>query len=114
MRLFEIRKETLTFLAENVKSSEGLRCSFEDQDFQMCFALLTDISTHLNDLNLKLQGKNKNIFEMISSIDGFKQKLEILKNQISKNELNHFPCCQKIAIEFEGSNFEHFGRKLQD
>ena len=43
-------------------------------------AFLTDITAHLNTLNVELQGKDGIIIELLRSINGFKSKLILLKS----------------------------------
>lgn len=45
---------------------------------------------HLNDLNVKLQGKGKIICEQTEHIQEFKSKLNLLLSQIQKDDLTHF------------------------
>ena len=40
---------------------------------------LTEIMSHLNDLNVKLQGKQHTIFDLITTVRSFKKKLKIFK-----------------------------------
>ena len=50
---------------------------------------LEDIMLHLNDLNVKLQGKNHSVFNLISAVRAFKKKLELFATDI-RCELLHF------------------------
>jgi len=45
-------------------------------------AFLTDISQHLNRLNLQLQGKKQTISQIIGFLDGFRKKLVVFKNVV--------------------------------
>lgn len=45
-------------------------------------AFLTDITSHLNNLNLKLQGKNNTVCELMSSVRAFQRKLEVFKSDL--------------------------------
>lgn len=81
----------------------------------MAFAFLTDVcGGHLNDLNLKLQGKILNIFEAISHLDGFKKKLNIFKGCLATIDLSYFPCCATISLEIGECNFDQFAVKIKD
>lgn len=40
-------------------------------------AFLTDISSHLNNLNVKLQGKNNTVCELMSAVWDFQRKLQV-------------------------------------
>jgi hypothetical protein len=55
---------------------------------------LCDITCHLNEINMQLQGKSKLIFEMITALQSFKMKLQF-KSQLSRGETGHFPTCKK-------------------
>jgi len=57
-------------------------------------AFLTDVTTHLNILNLKLQGPGKFIFDMYNSIKAFNAKLKLFINQIKRSDFSHFENCQ--------------------
>jgi len=51
---------------------------------------LADITSHLNDLNVKLQGEKHTIFNLISAVRAFQKKLELFNNDI-QSQLLHFP-----------------------
>ena len=51
---------------------------------------LTDMMSHFNDLNVKLQGEKRTIFDLITAIRAFQKKLKIFKHDIQSN-LIHFP-----------------------
>ena len=51
---------------------------------------LADAMLHLNDLNVKLQGKNRSVFNLISAVRAFQKKLELFATDI-RCELLHFP-----------------------
>ena len=52
----------------------------------------------LNDLNIKLQGKGKLIFDLHAAVNAFKIKLRLFKSQLSKEMLTHFPICLKHIL----------------
>ena len=62
------------------------------------FFFLIDITFHLNDLNIKLQGKGKLIFGLHAAVNAFKAKLRLYKSQLSKGMLTHFPICIKLIL----------------
>ena len=51
---------------------------------------LADIMLHLNDLNVKLQGKNHPVFNLISTVCAFQKKLELFAIDI-RSQLFYFP-----------------------
>ncbi|XP_008179270.1 zinc finger BED domain-containing protein 5-like [Acyrthosiphon pisum] len=89
-------------------------------------AFLTDITAHLNTLNVQLQGKDGTIIELLSSINGFKSKLILLKSQLNESNLNNFPNLKDffekqkctVAVEIYCSEVEKlyndFKRRFKD
>lgn len=49
-----------------------------------------------NELNTKLQGKDKLLPDMYSDIKSFQVKLKLLHNHINEQRLEHFVCCKTI------------------
>lgn len=99
IRFYELRHEILSFLQQHVPSSVDLQHKLTDIDFLQDLAFLTDITQYLNVLNLQLQGKKQTIFQMMGFVDGFKRKLRLFKSALTKNELFHFPSCEKLSRE---------------
>ena len=65
--MFSLRKEIAAFLeGRNVDAVE-----FRDEQWIRKLAFLTDITAHLNNLNLKLQGSNQLINELYQHIVAF-------------------------------------------
>lgn len=62
-----------------------------DTSWLVDLGFLTDIMEKLNSFNLELQGKDKNIAEMISSVNSFKAKLALLISHLQIKSLAHFP-----------------------
>lgn len=52
--------------------------------------LLTDLKSHLNELNLKLQGKHQTIVNLYGQIRGFENKIERFKFLLEKHDFFHF------------------------
>ncbi|CAG9125787.1 unnamed protein product [Plutella xylostella] len=65
---------------------------------------LTDLTKELNQLNKRLQGKNKLICDMYSDVKSFEMKLKLFIKHIDEKKLDHFPNCKK-AVEEAGNNF---------
>ena len=88
-------------------------CQISDQNklkdihFIQDLAFLTDITQHLNVLNLQLQGKRQTVFLMMGYVDGFKKKLNLFKLSLQKNDLFHFPSCKQLSEE-ESVNFRRY------
>ena len=54
-------------------------------------AFLTDITAHLNKLNLEIQGKNVVISNMFTAVTSFENKLQLFVSHLSSEQLTHFP-----------------------
>lgn len=94
---FLIRKDILQFLQEEVSSDTAhFEKALMDKDMLSELAFLTDFTEHMNNLNLKLQGRNKSISDVIHFINGFQIQLNIFKIEIENEEFHHFPCCEEI------------------
>ncbi|KAK1903743.1 General transcription factor II-I repeat domain containing protein 2 [Dissostichus eleginoides] len=52
----------------------------------------------LNELNLELQGKDRTVVDMISSVNAFKRRLDLLCSKLQRKDLANF---QNIASELE-------------
>lgn len=66
----------------------------EDKKWLLDLAFLTDLTSMLNELNLELQGKDKYVINMISSVNAFKSKLQLLSSRLQRSDLRNFPHMQ--------------------
>jgi len=58
-------------------------------------AFLLDLTTHLNELNMLLQGDNQLIFSMFQNITALKKKLKLWQAQAIENNFMHFDTLTK-------------------
>jgi len=72
-QFFSLRNEILNFLEELSADTDGFKGLLQDVNFLKGLAFLTDITQHLNKLNLSLQGRNQTIASLYSFIDGFRK-----------------------------------------
>ena len=80
----------MTFLEDNNNVKAKVFLAFvRDEKKMEIVGFLTDMMSHFNDLNVKLQGENRTIFDLITAIRAFQKKLEIFKHNIQSN-LIHF------------------------
>ena len=79
-RFWAIRKELEVFLSQqkSTKAKQFLEL-LQNAEKMEAAAFLADITFHLNELNLKLQGKNNTVCELMSSVRAFQRKLENFK-----------------------------------
>lgn len=99
-RFRDLKDEIKTFLATRDAEYKQL----EDPAWLLDLAFLTDITAKLNELNIELQGKEKNITEMISAVKSFKQKLRMLSSQLERHELRNY---KNLASELESQGKSH-------
>ncbi|EZA48615.1 General transcription factor II-I repeat domain-containing protein 2B [Ooceraea biroi] len=116
----ELRKKKINELKNEIKlvQNSSDTTHFEkalmDKTVLSELAFLTDFTQHMNNLNLKLQGKNQSISDVIHFINGFRIKLNLFKIEIEKEEFHHFPCCQEIKEEHPDVDFTDFGDLINE
>lgn len=67
---------------------------------------MCDITSHLDALNLQLQGRRQIIADMYAAVRAFKTKLCLWKNQMLQGNLGHFPCCQMMNMQISTAVFQ--------
>ena len=76
-RFFELRREIKIFLNEN-NHPEPLLTNVE---WLWKLAFCVDLMTHLNDFNLRLQGKTSLLCNMYTEVKAFRPKLDLFATQ---------------------------------
>ncbi|XP_061765907.1 general transcription factor II-I repeat domain-containing protein 2-like [Nerophis ophidion] len=90
-RFWAIREELQVFLSQQNSAKAKQFLEFLQNAGKMeAVAFLADITSHLNDLNLKLQGKKNTVCALMSEVRAFQRNLELFKRDIQE-ELLHFP-----------------------
>uniref|UniRef100_H2Z349 SPIN-DOC-like zinc-finger domain-containing protein n=1 Tax=Ciona savignyi TaxID=51511 RepID=H2Z349_CIOSA len=103
-RFRDLKEAIHTFM-----ESKGQDISYlKDDAWLNDFAFLTDITHHLSELNVKLQGKNQLVHKMIEHISSFQAKLQLFRSQLSKGSLIHFPCLESTKVEIQFFNCEKY------
>ena len=69
----------------------------KDKKFQCELAFESDIVSHLDVLNLQLQGRGQIITDMYTTVRVFKTKLYLRRTQMLQGNLCQFLCCQTMA-----------------
>ena len=112
-RFWSIRREVAAFLAE-LRSQKATQFSlFLENEKQMDnVAFLVDITSHLKELNLRLQGKDNSICELMTAVRSFQRKLEVFKEDL-QGDCAHFPAVQEqVQGQRDVSAFVGFIDKL--
>ena len=93
----------------------------EDENWLCDLRYMVDITKHLNDLNVQLQGPDQLLHSMFSKIKSFTSKLNLWENQLKENDCTHFATlkkyhptsCAQYALECS-SLLERFNAGFQD
>lgn len=89
-RFWKLKSAVYNFLEqENELPNE--RSLLIDNNWLFDLAFLVDITSHLNDLNSRLQGKNKLFPNLFNNINSFKMKLNLFIAQLEKQNFSQFP-----------------------
>ncbi len=103
-RFWALRKELETFLLDQKSAKAKPFVDFMKNEEEMeIVAFLTDITSHLNDLNMKLQGKNSTVCGLMSAVRAFQRKLEVFKCDLQQ-DLLHFP---RLLDQTGGKHHHH-------
>ncbi|KAG1925210.1 protein FAM200B, partial [Pimephales promelas] len=103
-RFWTLRKELETFLLDQKSAKAKQFVEFLQNEEKMeIVAFLSDITSHLNDLNMKLQGKNNTVCNLTSAVCAFQKKLELFKCDLQQ-DLLHFP---KLLNQTAGTHRHH-------
>jgi len=96
-RFCNLYDEVKIFLSINAKDELSL---LKMPKFIVRLAFLTDITSHLNKLNLKLQGRNQILPTLVKEINIFETKLDLFICQLKQSDFTHFPNLSKVSQEF--------------
>ncbi|XP_076038362.1 zinc finger BED domain-containing protein 5-like isoform X1 [Oratosquilla oratoria] len=87
-RVLELKSEIEIFLYEK---RHTLADCFKDAAWLAKLAYLSDIFTHLNELNLDMQGRNHTMVDIGEKIVSFKKKLALWREKLAKGKIAAFP-----------------------
>ena len=100
MRFFLLRNEIAEFMNAKKQDVPELKC----YQWLCDLSFLTDIMSHLNNLNLHLQGVGKFVSSLYDHVKAFQRKLELLQKQLKEGDLAHFMACKKLTEENRNGN----------
>jgi hypothetical protein len=98
-RVMELTTEKATFLREK---ENNLCEEFETQGVTVSLAYLADIFSHLNDLNISLQGSEVTVLDANEKIAAFHQKLALWKRRVAKDNHANFPTLENVVLSGGG------------
>ena len=107
-RFWSIRKEIAAFL-QQLKSQKATQFAnfLQDKHKMDVVAFLVDITGHLNELNLKLQGQKNSVCDLMKNVRSFQMKLNIFTEDL-QGECEHFPQMRE-QIQGEGDISPYVG-----
>lgn len=101
-KTFSFKRRGYYFFAEDPSSDvKALISNLSDPDFLLGFDLQCDMPMLFSQLNLNIQGKYKFIFELLASIEAFKNRLQILQQQFRSGVLENFKYTKEICGRFQ-------------
>ncbi|XP_059845272.1 general transcription factor II-I repeat domain-containing protein 2-like [Hypanus sabinus] len=107
-RVWELKEEIGAFLELLRKAGEFLELS--NKSWLCDFAFAVDIFSHMNELNVKLQGKDQFVHDMYTNVKAFKSKLAFFSRQILNKLFTHFPTL--ATLEEAGTNLKKYCESL--
>ena len=95
-RVFELRHELLKFFKEK---NHKFKDDFENDNFILRMAYLSDIFQTLNVINLSFQGSNSNIAVFISKLEVFTCKLDVWTKNVGSKQFGMFELLTTLSVE---------------
>ncbi|XP_078140529.1 general transcription factor II-I repeat domain-containing protein 2B-like [Centroberyx gerrardi] len=98
-RFYVLRLDIPVFLENSLTADTSVYCDkLRDPQFLCDMAFLTDITGHLNYLNVRLQGKDQTVSDLFGHVNGFQRKLGLFKDNLASDppNLTHFPACGEL------------------
>jgi hypothetical protein len=100
-RFFELADEVRILLCDGTHKKFILREKLNDFSWLCKIAYLADLFTHLNVLNLKLQGPDTNIFVVEDKIEAMIEKLKLWVNRVERKSYTSLPVLQQFLTKSE-------------
>lgn len=95
-RFFDLRDELEIFISDHhFQLSEHL----PDEEFLTVLPYLSDIFSHLNELNLGLQGVSATVFNVQDKVGAMKKKLKRHVSCMDSNQTEVFHCCMTLCVQ---------------
>uniref|UniRef100_A0A8C1LT94 Uncharacterized protein n=1 Tax=Cyprinus carpio TaxID=7962 RepID=A0A8C1LT94_CYPCA len=116
-RFFNLREEVKQFMENKGKPVVEL----SDDKWLCDLAFMVDITKHLSELNVKLQGPNQLLSSLLSNVKSFEAKLKLWQFQLEQGNIVHFPTLQEqkpaMTAEYAGECaklLQAFEERFQD
>ncbi|XP_051784546.1 general transcription factor II-I repeat domain-containing protein 2-like [Erpetoichthys calabaricus] len=103
-RFYDLRNEVSLFMDMKGKPIPEL----ENKPWLCDLAFLVNLTTHLNELNAKLQSQGQMIHELYGHIKSFQNKLRLWESQLKEGNTYHFP----TLVNHKDFDCESFANEL--
>ncbi|XP_067933285.1 protein FAM200C-like [Watersipora subatra] len=96
LHFFNLRAEVNEFLKTHNKPK--LLASIQVEGFHQCLAYLVDIHGSINEVNTKMQGRDRNVLNVTDSINAFKDKLKLWVERLATGNVRvSFPVLHSLV-----------------
>ncbi|MBN3290676.1 SCND3 protein, partial [Polypterus senegalus] len=114
-RFVELRAQVVDFLKQSKSKAAADHLRIMQDTLYMCnVAFLTDIFSHLNTLNLQLQGKGKSVVDLVEKLDAFGNKLDLFHADLLSGRLLHFNTLKTVGEGNVTDKMKTFITQLKD
>ncbi|UYV69372.1 EPM2AIP1 [Cordylochernes scorpioides] len=96
-RFFELRAVIEIFLNEKHRPLTEL----QNNAWLWKLAFYVDLTKHVNELNLRLQGENQHLPDLYTNIKSFRMKLILFQSQLRSKCFSHFKTCEIFSYTTE-------------
>ena len=112
----ELRDQVVDFLMQSQsKAAADHQRIMQDTEYMCNVAFLTDIFSHLNALNLQLQGKEYSpVVNMVEKLDAFGNKLGLFHKDLLLERLLHFSTLKTVGHSKVTENMKTFITQLRE
>ncbi|XP_045442552.1 general transcription factor II-I repeat domain-containing protein 2-like [Pipistrellus kuhlii] len=108
-QFWDLKEEICQFLITKNQDTS----LFFDTTWLQDLSFMVDITKHLHDLNLKLQGRDEIITNMCDQVKAFKCKLVLWEKQLKNEDLTHFPTCNMNKSSLgESASYQKYAEKI--
>ena len=104
-QFYDLREEIFTFM--DMKGR--LVSELQNEDWIRDLAFLVDLTSYLNELNLKLKGRGQLVHDMYKHVKVFQSKLQLWERQLRDGKTFHFP----TLAQHKHSDFSSYAYELQ-
>ena len=102
LRFVECLVEIKAFLIEQGKAYPEL----EDENWLVKLMFLVNITMHLNELNLRLQGPGKTVIGLFEAWKGFVAKLDVYTREIQTATFRYFKHLKAFSVDYQVNGAE--------